>query len=79
MIERTSGQSIPIPNAIVLITICNGDNGLVNDSMIRSFTLDSVQEVYMSISLNLEISGASFGSNISDPNCFLKYEYRVAH
>ena len=54
----TSGQSMPIPNAMVAISW----ESFVKRLLIVPFTTGSVQLWYISTSLNCGISGASMGS-----------------
>ena len=58
----TSGQSIPIPNAIVHIMTHKGESTLQKDFTIECFTLSSVALIYMSTSLYRERLGAPTGS-----------------
>ena len=77
IIWRMSGQSTPMPNAMVAMTICS-DNGDVNLFMM-SFVDGWVQWVNMSTSLNCAKSSMPTGSVKERPRQLLKYLYTSQH
>ena len=66
MICRTSGQSMPIPNATVAMTTRKWEAS-TNSLAMLSLTIVSVQLWYMSMNRNCGRSGASCGLVKSSP------------
>ena len=79
IICHTFGQSKPIANAIVLITICKFPFGLPRDSRIASLTSASVHRLYMSTKRYFERSGAEEGLVKLGPRYCLNSEYIAEH
>ena len=74
MMHLTFGQSRPIPNAIVAMTIRNCELGSTNDYRMVSLISERVKAVNISTIRKVAISGAPIGSVISLPSLALMYK-----
>ena len=75
MMHLTFGQSRPIPNAIVAMTIRNRELGSINDFKILSLISGRLQAVNISTIRKAAISGAPMWSVISLPTLEFMYKY----